>query len=127
VAGSKIAAAKAKELCQAIFSLDDILACTLVEAKGEILATKSKGLGEDRELRSRLGEVVAVIWGGIRGTIHIGGEMKMVIVVFEQFKSVAIPIKNIEVVILVTVPLSAEPDFVRGKILSCLSQFGWAS
>jgi hypothetical protein len=104
-------------LCEQVFSLEDTLACTIVDPKGHVLSSKSKGLGEQKGFASNLGDIVAVIWGGIRGTVHIGGELRTVIVEFEKFKSVGIPLASNEYVVLVTVPVSTDVNALRDRVL----------
>ncbi|HXW37553.1 MAG TPA: hypothetical protein VEJ36_06615 [Nitrososphaerales archaeon] len=116
----------AKQVCLEIFSNSSVLACTVVDSQGEVLAAKSRGFREERALRSRLGQVVAVIWGAIRRGVSVGGELRMVIVEFERFKSIAVPLDRQNVVVLVTVPVKTDQEAILEEVLGSLRQLSRA-
>ena len=116
----------AKQVCLEIFSNSSVLACTVVDSQGQVLAAKSRGFREERALRSRLGQVVAVIWGAIRRGVSVGGELRMVIVEFERFKSIAVPLDRQNVVVLVTVPVKTDQEAILEEVLGSLRQLSRA-
>jgi hypothetical protein len=62
--------------------------------------------------------------GGIRGSINIGGRLKMFVVVFEEFQSIAIPVESLGFVILVTVPVGTDSYELRNRIVNYARYFG---
>jgi len=107
-----------KDLAKEISEIDGVIGCTIINYHGAVKGRTNGDVQYDAELKDRAGEIAAVIWGGLKRVEPVGGPLKSVTAEFEKFQIIGSPIPNTRVGILVTVPLTVDPAYMKERVAS---------
>jgi hypothetical protein len=107
-----------KDLAKEISQIDGVISCTVINYRGAIKGRTFGDVQYDAELRDRSGEIAAVVWGGLKRVEPIGGPLKSVTVEFEKFMIIGVPITGTRIGILVTMPLTIDPAYMKERVAS---------
>jgi hypothetical protein len=103
-------------LCDEIMNMGDLLACYVINQKGELLGANYGQVPVDDALKHDFSQVAAIVWGGLQRVTNLGGSIKMVSAIFENFKILGIPVEGTNVALLLTVDVKLDSVVLRDRI-----------
>jgi len=103
-------------MCDGLMKMGDILASAAIDQHGNLLGVNYGHLQMDDQLKHDFSEIATVVWGGIQRGITIGGPLKMVSAVFENFKVLFVPAEGTKLILLIAVEVTVNSDVMRERI-----------
>ena len=101
--------------------MGDILACYALNKDGRLLGASYGEIHVDEELKADFSHVASVIWGGLDKVTNLGGPLKMVSAIFENFKILGLPIQGTNIALLLTVDVKLDSYVLQGRVLDFVS------
>ncbi len=117
-----------QELCDGIYALEGISSCYVVNTHGKMLAARNGNTTASKELRSRYGILVAVVWGSLQNIEVLGGPLLSVSATYRKFKVLGVPVPNSGTGVVVRIPAKMNAAQMRQRILHTVDRLagqGW--
>ncbi len=108
--------ASMQDLCDEIQKMGSVLACYAVNRNGALLGANYGEFRIDESLRADIAQVASMIWGALDRVTPVGGPIKMVSAVFENFKILGLPVKGSNTAILLTVDVKLDSYVLADRV-----------
>jgi len=105
-----------QDLCDEIQKMGDILACYAVNKDGKLLGANYGLVEVDDELKREFSNLAAGVWSSLDRVTGIGGRIKMVSAIFENFKILGLPVEGTNVAILLTIETKLDSYVLADRV-----------
>ena len=110
------AEATIQDLCDEIQEMGDVMACYAVSKEGKLLGANYGQIEVDESLKSEFSNLAAQMWKSLDKVTPIGGQIRMVSAIFENFKILGLPVKGTNTAILVTVDTKLDSYVLADRV-----------
>lgn len=110
-------------LSREISQIPGVVSCTIINQQGTIKGRLIGDVPHNDEVLERTGAVGAVIWGGLKMVEQEAGPLSSVIIKYEKFQVIGIPLPGTKIAVLVTSPLAVDPVQIVNRIIYFVQHF----
>jgi len=103
-------------LCDEMMNMGDLLACYIINQSGVLLGANYGQIPLDDDLKNDFSQIAASIWSGLQRVSNVGGPLKMVSAIFENFKIIGLPIEGTNIGVLLTVEVKLDSYVLAARI-----------
>ena len=105
-----------QDLCDEIQRMGDILACYAVNKEGKLLGANYGLVEVDDELKKEFSDLAASVWSSLDRVTVIGGRIKMVSAIFENFKILGLPVEGTNTALLLTIETKLDSFVLAARV-----------
>ena len=105
-----------QDLCDEIQKMGDILACYAVNKEGKLLGANYGLVEVDDGLKLEFSNLAAGVWSSLDRVTSIGGRIKMVSAIFENFKILGLPVEGTNTALLLTIETKLDSFILAARI-----------
>ena len=105
-----------QDMCNEIMNMGDVLACYAVNMEGKLLGANYGQIEVDDDLKKEFSGLAAGIWSGLNRVSGIGGRLKMVSAIFENFKILGLPLEGTNSALLLTVDAKLDSYILAERV-----------
>lgn len=116
VLGGKRPSVSIQNMCDEIQNMGDILACYAVNMDGKLLGANYGLIELDDELKAEFSGLAAQVWTSLDRVTSVGGRIKMVSAIFENFKILGLPVEGTNIALLLTIDVKLDSYVVAARI-----------
>ena len=106
-----------KTVSDELMTVGDIMACAVINQRGELLGVNYGQVPVDDELKKYFSQMAGTIWGGLNRASSFAGPLTMVSAVFQNFKIIGLPIEGTNIALLLTVDVKLDSYILRDRVL----------
>ena len=101
--------------------MGEILACYVINKEGKLLGASYGTIEMDDKLKQDFNVLAAGVWEDLERVTTIGGEIRLVTIIFDNFKVLGFPIKGSNAALLLTIETKFDEEIIEDRIKDFLS------
>jgi len=101
--------------------MGEILACYVINKEGKLLGASYGTIEMDDKLKQDFNVLAAGVWEDLERVTTIGGEIRLVTIIFDNFKVLGFPIQGSNAAVLLTIETKFDEEIIGERVKDFLS------